>query len=274
VQDEESHESGSAKGLGDVILLVLEKPSKLLLAGALLLFCTLSVLLFLAAFKWMFGIGDAEWQLSAKGPEIYFESKSGEKRYQFTVQPQAWQRTTLMLKKGDVLTFRAMGLVNVDAGNLIERQQARLKLEAETAKRFHIDAHSTDAPENHYSDSQLNELKLDRPWNDPDGHRDSYKPAFSGREKKRLLPEAPVGMLLAIVANKSIDGGPEDLSGLFRVGTSFPSYIVQNDGELWFIVNDISGPASYPNMFYVDNLGLFQVMVTVKSDHPWWHVWR
>jgi hypothetical protein len=272
VSEENSHEPEAKKGLGDVIFFIMERPSKLFLVAGLLFVCTVFLLLFLAIFKWMFGIGNAEWQLSAKGPEIYFQSRSGEKRYQFTVQPQGWQRTSLNLKKGDVLTFRAMGKVNIDTGNLINKQQKRLNLEVEIAKRFHIDLHSSDVPENHYSEAQLNDLKLERAWNEPDGLVDIYKPAFGGREKKRLLPGAPVGSLLGIVTSKTSDKGPEDFSAIFKIGSSLPSYTVQNDGELWFVVNDITGPASYPDLFYIDNIGFFQVMVTVASEHPWWHI--
>jgi hypothetical protein len=274
VHDDESHESSSPKGLADVILLVLEQPGKLFLAGGLLLVCTAFLLLFLGAFKWMFGIGDAEWELSAKGPEIYFESKSGEKRYQFTVQPQGWQRTSLHLKAGDILSFQAIGKVNVDAGELIDKQQKRLALESEMVKRFHIDVASSDVPENHYSDAQMNELKLDRAWNDPNGQMINYKPAFSGRQNNRLMPGAPVGMLLGTISSKSSDSEPENLSAMFRIGNSLPSYVVENEGELWFTVNDIKGPPRYPDLFYVDNLGFFQVTVTVTSQHPWWRLWH
>lgn len=274
MSEENSHEPEAKKGFGDVIFFILERPSKLFLASGLLLVCIVFMLLFLAAFKWMFGIGDAEWQLSAKGPEIYFQTKSGEKRYQFTIQPQGWQRTALNLKKGDILTFRAMGRINIDTGNLIDKQQKRLKLEADTAKRFHIGVYSSDVPENHYSEAQLDDLRLARPWNEPDGQPDVYKPAFGGREKNRFLPGAPIGALLGVITSKSSDKGPEDLSTMFRVGSSLPSYTVQNDGELWFTVNDITGPTRYPDLFYIDNIGFFQVIVTVTSEHPWWRLWR
>jgi hypothetical protein len=274
MSEENPHGSDAKKGLGDVVFFIMERPSKLFLVGGLLLVCIALLLLFLGVFKWMFGIGDAEWQLSAKGPEIYFQSKSGEKRYQFTVQPQGWQRTSLNLKKGDVLRFRAVGVVNVDIGDLVNKQQKRLAMESEMAKRFHIDPVSSDVPESHYSVAQVNGLKLERGWNGPDGHGVDYKPAFGGRQSRRLMTAAPVGMLLGIIVDKSGDTGPESLSTLFKVGNSLPSYTVQSDGELWFVVNDIKGPTAYPDMFYVDNIGFFDVTVTVVSEHPWWRLWR
>jgi hypothetical protein len=249
----------------------IDNPRKLGWVILLCFFALLSLFLFIAALKNLFSVGGAEVTVSSEGPQVFFETARGVRTYYVMVHPQGWQKAMIKLHKDDQVECNAQGSVNIDLYGLIDAEMSRHKIEQENASKFKINADSSDIPENHYTAKEWSDLRLVRPWIGPGGLAD-FTPSFPGRKQMRLLPNSPMGILVAAIKT---GGGTETeptQSAAFPLGTH-AEFSAQSDGELWMTVNDTVNDKNpqLKNLFYVDNLGFYSVVVVVtpKANKGW-----
>lgn len=190
-------------------------------------------------------------------------------QYVVVIHPQGWQDSGISVHSGDKLRFRAAGSVNIDLEGVISKVELRKKYEAEVTRSKKLDRNSDDPknlPERYYSEKQLQDLRVNRPWTGPDGNLEKAYTSYRARIPERIMPERPVGALLGALPSA---GKNPQASDAFFVGTSFgdKELVAPADGELWFIVNDVWNKQNpqYENMFFEDNIGSFWVVVSVTN---------
>jgi hypothetical protein len=242
---------------------------KLARAGIALAFTLLMLFGLVASLKWLFEIGGAEVRVSSEGPQVFFETASGVKTYYVVVHPQGWQKTMIQLRKNDRVAVHAEGSINIDLYGLIDAVEKRRALETKTAQKYHITASSSDVPEIHYTDEEWAQIRPTRPWMGPQGIA-GFVPSFGGRRNLKLLPEAPHGALVGAIKTGNSESDPP-MKDAFVIGAD-AQFPVQNDGQLWLTVNDITNE-KYSQMFYLDNVGFYSALVTVTpAESEGWFV--
>lgn len=240
----------------------------------LLMLCCLAglILISFVAMNRYSGSTIKEINLSATGSKVLFEAKSpgGKRQFLLVVHPQGWQNTGIHINRGSQISFKADGRVNVDGAGLFKTVIYRKDLEEKKKEAFHLDGKLSDeaqTPEYHFSDEEKKNVMLQRPWVDPDGFAqnttDERIPGLTyGNRVERLeLKGENLGCLIGRIGDQS------NGSQLFKVGKK-QEIIAQASGDLWLNVNDVRNLQSDlpQEMFYLDNVGFFWVVVTTEPD--------
>jgi hypothetical protein len=162
-----------------------------------------------------------------------------------------------------------------------------------------------DTPEQHYSERLRDILTacLNRLWTDPGGFRSEVEPKkiigdcpdfsqlkgpnkdgydqhtdksdsyydypdqdFPGRTKLKVMPGEPYGELIGAVRIE--ENGKLRTLDTFRIGSMRTNYPINQDGELWLIVNDVldAKDKEESKYFYYDNVGFFIVNIQTENN--------
>jgi hypothetical protein len=212
-------------------------------------------------------------KLGSEGGGILLESNVGNKDvYHIVVNPQeGWQPTHIPLKKGQVVEFVAQGRVNIDLAGVVDSNELRQKFENTHPELRNKGATTT--PEQAYTQEQRNKLGLRNPWAGPNGSNNVVDANFPGRTQYKIMPKENFGALIGTVFERetaerlkvpSCDPPPApQFRCAFLVGDK-RRMDVDGTGYLWLNINDVVDPEA-PDLFYQDNIGFFQVLITVEK---------
>ena len=210
-----------------------------------------------------------EFKLNGVGSIVLSQpTREGGHEYLVVVHPQGWQETAIAVKEGDTLGFDAGGSVYIDLGGLNRSLDLRHKFEDDLADREKrrgkwLAERKTLAAEDLFTVRQLAEIKPAWSWNGPDGSEATAALSFPGRRSKTIIPGARYGELLGAIRETGL--AAPDRADAFRVGTHSSGIVARRNGKLYFTVNDVwdDKDKSFPEKFFVDNIGFFYVKVTV-----------
>jgi hypothetical protein len=195
--------------------------------------------------------------------------------YRVMVSPAAnpipWQDTGIEIHPGDSIEIQAEGRVNINLNGLIEHVEIRHQIEARIDSALHrgtlpLRPDSSRLPERYYTEDDRAALSVKRGWTGPEGYSGPggvVDAAYAARTANKLIPEAPLGLLIGAV-HQGAQGPPRREQ--FQVGGRWRGVWNGSAGTLWFAVNDIwdGEDDRFPDKFYVDNLGFFFVRVVVS----------
>ncbi|MDT5122644.1 MAG: hypothetical protein QOC96_2126 [Acidobacteriota bacterium] len=216
-------------------------------------------------------------KFSALGAEFLIESGAGgQTQYLTVVQPQGWQKTGILVKKGQRLSFKAGGRVCIDLEGLIDRAKQLDKFENDYTTSKNINKNSDDPtqrPERYFTGEEVRSLKLDQIWSGPAGFKNGNRDnSFAGRISLRIMPRENLGALIATVQYEDRPPKSEDV---FLIGDGIEK-AAPADGYIWFNINDvmdkdndksIGRPDDPENMlFYFDNVGFFWVQINLVNE--------
>lgn len=195
--------------------------------------------------------------------------------YRIMVSPAAnpipWQDTGIDIRPGDSIQIDAEGRVNINLNGLVEHVRMRHRIEARidselAAGTLPLRPDSSRLPERYYTEADRAALAVTRGWTGPDGYpgrEGVIDAAYTARTANKLMPDAPLGVLIAAVHQ-----GDQALTRReqFVVGGRSRSVWTGPAGTLRFAVNDVwdADDDRFPDKFYVDNLGFFFVRVVVS----------
>lgn len=224
---------------------------------------------------------------SLKNNRIELKSSTKDSdQYYLVVSPQTtWQPTHVHVKKGDKLTILADGRVNIDFHGLFDQTDKRNKLEKEQVRRHpNLRKDPNHTPEQYYSPKEWKTLVLSHYWTGPDGQGPSDT-AFVGRMKYKIAPDLGFGTLIGAIVSCDVGKNgqpPIEQHDVFRVGSQWPDPntddLAPAAGCLWLTINDVVLPESavpnargvdglsIPDLFFLDNLGFYRVVVTVPHS--------
>jgi hypothetical protein len=192
----------------------------------------------------------------------------GGQEYLVVVHPQGWQETAIAVKAGDTLTFDAGGNIYIDLGGLNESLALRRKLEAqlvqnEKKSRKWPAEKATLTPEDRFTMGQKASIRPVWSWNGPNGNVATQDLSFPARRQKTIIATANYGTLLGAIRETGIS--TPDRHDAFIVGAHRDGFTVKESGKLYFTVNDVwdDKDPTFPEKFYIDNIGSFYVKVTV-----------
>ena len=249
----------------DVVEGWIENPKRLIWVGISFLVLLIGIFGLIAGLDWLFSINGTEVKLTSEGTQIFFQTASTEKTYYVVVHPQGWQNTLVPVKKGNRIRCKAQGSVNVSLQALIDYAELRHGLEEKYVRKYHIDGRSMDVPENHFTAKEWQSLRLNRPWTGPDGLV-GFAPTYQGHLNTRLLPKEALGALIGAVRENSSFSTNPTRQDAFLIGSNH-EFDAPSDGYLWMAANDdsLDGPNMIENLYRVDNIGFYSVVVTVDS---------
>ncbi|HEV7590194.1 MAG TPA: hypothetical protein VGO40_18895 [Longimicrobium sp.] len=270
----------SAMSLADIFEQILKDWGKFC-RFILLWICTLALLvLTLRLLPWITrgtGLRAKSVELSTF-PRIILEQETRDgNRYLIVVQPQSWQDSGIPVDSGDVIKFKASGMVNISAYSVQENVGIRRRIErrldvARAAGAFGDVADSLWLPERYYTQADRDSLSRVVPWVGPEGDTSAegvQDRRYQARTRNKVLPNSPFGALVAAVrAGSSPPSRYDGFSGAFVVGPSMTRPWNGSPGTLWFTVNDVSDDRDRlsPEKFYIDNIGFFVVGVTTSGN--------
>jgi hypothetical protein len=262
-------QSVSSKSFADVVDSLLTDGRKLfrfcILATLLPAVVIVFILVIFGQLSKFLGAEKSEISLGSIGTTFSFQSTSGNKHeYLVLIDAQErWQDTGIQVVKGDHLTFKAGGRINIDLRGVVEQANKRFQKEVDLERERHLNRNSEedkDLPENYFDENlwrDLQEKRKYRPWVGPDGY-DYASQAWRPRQKRRLLPQANLGALVGEI----LDYGGQSASS-FAVGSSSETFAAQ-DGKLMLAINDVKDPR-FEDMFFADNLGFLWVKIDVEK---------
>lgn len=210
-----------------------------------------------------------EFKINGVGSIVLSQpTREGGHEYLVVIHPQGWQETAISVKQGDTLTFDAGGKIYIDLGGLNESLKLRRQLEEQLVahdKKTHqwpAEA-STLAPEDRFTLQQKFSIRPAWSWNGPDGNIATKDLSFPARREKTIVQTANYGALLGAIRESGLV--VPDRQDAFVVGAHTEGFTVKRDGKLYFTVNDVwdDKDPSFPEKFYIDNVGFFYVKVTV-----------
>src|SRR5579864_656759 len=263
------------KSFADVLHILLHSPQKLLLfllfAGACGVIIGAGLVALAYAMPKVLGLRPVAMKLESQEGGILLESTVGNKDvYHIVVNPQeGWQPTHISVKKGQIVDFVAQGRINIDLRGVVDATALRQKFEDAHPELKNKDATTT--PEQAYTPEQWSQLHLLHPWVGPNGGnvQDS---AFPSRTQYKIMPKENFGALVGALLDRETaerirvqSCGPPpapQFQCAFLVGDKH-RMDVDGTGYLWLNINDVVDPHD-PDLFYEDNLGFFQVLVTVE----------
>jgi len=207
-----------------------------------------------------FGIGES--RVLIKQP-----TKNGESSL-LVVSPQAWNRTGIQIKEGDVFTIEAAGRIHIDLSGLVNSLEARRAAEARI-KLAGVRRPGT-TPEDYYTPKEIKAIRDTWDWSGPDGVPKELMDSRSipERRAKSIRPEEPYGELVGAFDNS--DDDPDKFSSrlatsAFKIGKHHTEKATaKSNGFLYLAVNDVQY-APGPQIFFMDNVGAFYVKVEVSS---------
>lgn len=211
-----------------------------------------------------------EFKINGVGSIVLSQpTAGGGHEYLVVIHPQGWQETAIAVKAGDTLTFDAGGNIYIDLGGLNESLRLRRQLETQLVlkdKKNHKwpSETLTLAPEDRFTPEQKYAIRPAWSWNGPDGNRATKDLSFPARREKTIIPNANYGALLGAIRESGIT--VPNRQDAFVVGTHTDGFVVKQSGKLYFTVNDVwdDKDPSFPEKFYIDNVGFFYVKVTVS----------
>jgi hypothetical protein len=233
--------------------------------------------LFAGALMWVakqYGLG-SEVELSTSPRVVLHQVTERGEEYRIMVSPAAypipWQNTEIEIHPGDSIEIQAEGRVNINLNGLVEHVQTRHRIEARIDSALRLGTlplrpDSSRLPERYYTEADRAALAVRRGWTGPEGYPGPggvVDAAYAARTANKLIPEAPLGVLVGAVHQGG--EGPQRRDQ-FQVGGRWRSVWSGPAGTLWFAVNDIwdGEDDRFPDKFYVDNLGFFFVRVLVS----------
>jgi hypothetical protein len=173
---------------------------------------------------------------------------------------QDWQSTEIAVREGDTIEFQATGSVQISLSDFISTTQLRTTIDSTIANEHGL-PQGLKTPEDYFDPAQDSLIRLPRPWVGPEGdvRGSSMDHRFPGRTRRKVIPDAPYGALVAAVvpAGDSAAG-----SGPFLVGQK-TTVVAPHAGTLWLNINDVRWT---DGRFYNDNLGYFLVTVIVPNN--------
>jgi len=263
------------KSFPDILHILLDSPRRLLFFLLFVCACGVIIGAGVVALAYVMpkvlGLRAVAMKLESQGGGILLQSTVGNKDvYQLVVNPQeGWQPTHISVKKGQIVEFVAQGRINIDLSGVMNAASLRQSFEA-----AHPDLKSTGAsttPEQGYSPEQWSKLRLLHPWVGPNGNS-VPDTAFPARTAYKVMPKENFGALVGALLDRETaerirvqSCGPlptPQFQCAFLVGDKH-RMDVDGTGYLWLNINDVVDPHD-PDLFYEDNLGFFQVLVTVE----------
>ena len=187
--------------------------------------------------------------------------------YIAVVDPQGWEETGIQVTEGDVLNFEAYGKVQPDLRDLnysIEaRRKATLRVIAQEQRLHRWEAEKENFRiEGAFTDEETKDSKLLWDWNDPNGNPETQSLTDPYPLKQVILKGCNIGALVGAIRETGVQPARSDA---FFVGRN-NRIVAKRSGKLYFIVNDVwdDDDTSFPDKFFVDNIGFFYVKVTVE----------
>jgi hypothetical protein len=210
-----------------------------------------------------------EFKINGVGSIVLSQpTAEGGQEYLVVIHPQGWQETAISVKDGDTLTFDAGGNIYIDLGGLNESLRLRRQFEdqlvaRDTKTRKWPAERATLAPEDRFTPEQRSSIKPVWSWNGPDGNNATKDLSFPARREKTIIPSANYGTLLGAIRESGVS--VPDRQDAFVVGAHTQGFVVKRSGKLYFTVNDVwdDNDPSFPEKFYIDNIGFFYVRVIV-----------
>ena len=264
------------KSFADIIHVVIHSPRRLLVFLLFLMACggiIAGALVGLAfVMPKVLGLRPVAMKLESQEGGILLESTVGNKNvYQVVVNPQqGWQPTHISITKGQVVEFVAQGRINIDLSGIVNGVALRRSFEDTHPELKGKDGKAT--PEQSYTPEQWNKLRLLHPWVGPNGNN-VEDTSFAARTQYKVMPKENFGALVgAVLENETAErvklqpcGSPPALQFqcAFLIGEKH-RMDVDSTGYLWLNINDVVDPHD-PDLFYQDNLGFFQVLVTIEK---------
>ena len=265
------------KSFPDILHILLDSPRRLVFFFMFLSACAAIIGGALVALVFVMpkvlGIHPVAMRLGSEGGGILLQSSVGNKDvYQVVVNPQeGWQSTHIPVKKGQVVEFVAQGRINIDFAGVMNAIGLRQRFELMHPQLKNKGATTT--PEQVYTSEERNQLRLPNPWVGPNGSNDIEDTDFPGRTQFKVMPKENFGALVGAVSERetaerltvpSCDPRPApQLQCAFLVGNKHRMDI-DGTGYLWLNINDVVDPRD-PDLFYQDNLGFFQVLITIEK---------
>ena len=209
-----------------------------------------------------------QFNIKGVGSIVFSQSTKTGEEYLAIVHPQGWQETGIAVKEGDTLKFEAGGDINIDLGGLVRsiarRHDIEEKLIAREAKAGRWPQEkNTFSPDEKFSPNEKAEIRPLWMWSDPDGATATGNLAIPARRDESIMKNANYGTLLGAIRETGIT--PER-SDAFKIGKS-ANVSTHKSGKLYFTVNDVWAydDPTFPNKFFIDNVGFFWVKVTVSA---------
>jgi len=273
-----SAEQHHNKSFPDILHILLDSPRRLLFFLMFLCACAAIIGGALVALVFVMprvlGLRPVAMTLGNQGGGILLQSSVGNKDvYHVVVNPQeGWQPTHIAVKKGQVVEFIAQGRINIDLGGVVNSIELRQQLEITHPELRNKEATTT--PEQAYTPEQRNKLvRLRNPWVGPNGSSNVEDANFPGRTQYKVMPKESFGALVGTVFERetverlkvpSCNPRPTpQLQCAFLIGDKH-RMDVDGTGYLWLNINDVVDPHD-PDLFYQDNVGFFQVLITVEK---------
>ena len=298
----------NGKTLADVLDSILSDGKKFASAlsiFALIIFVGVGFFAILVSF---FGLSPSQVQINTLGGQITLQTTTGNQKSTLVmVHPQGWENTNLSVHQGQIMAFSAEGKVSIDGYSLIKAYKLLSDLEDYYKQRLHTTNadkpdDQQDTPEQHYTDNLKLILDncLSRLWTEPDGFKeydfgdcpdssklegadkDRYRGSTShgdryykfpdqdypGRTRRKVMPNEPYGKLIGAVRRQ--ENGAMKTIETFAIGSKMERYRVNQDGELWLIVNDVldidDKKKEESKYYYFDNVGFFIVNIVTAKD--------
>lgn len=264
------------KSFADVLHTLLHSPQKLVLfllfVGACAVIIGAGLIAVAYVMPKVLGLHPVAMKLESQEGGILLQSSVGNKDvYHVVVNPQeGWQPTHISVKKGQVVEFVAQGRINIDLSGVMNAAALRQSFEGAHPELKSKDAATT--PEQGYTPEQWNRLRLLHPWVGPNGDK-VPDTAFPARTEYKVMPKENFGALVGTLLDRetadrirvpSCGPAPAPRSQCaFLIGDKHRMDIDET-GYLWLNINDVVDPHD-PDLFYEDNLGFFQVLVTVEK---------
>lgn len=271
------------KSIADLIEVIISDGKKFAAFFGLLACCLGFGLLAVWLVPRLLHVTTSKVTISSKGSEIELKSSTQEQdQFYLIVSPQmGWQPGHIYLKKGTKVDIVADGRVNTDFHGIFDQVEKRIALERDMVKAHPgLLQDSNHVPEEYFSEEQWQSLAPRHYWSGPQGDFVIAPTSFKGRQKYKIAPDLSYGALLGTIMDREdLDSNgqpPNDARNPFLIGTRWPDPTNEEGapatGWLWFAVNEVVEPQSLypkakgmsvPDMFTLDNLGFYRVVVTI-----------
>jgi hypothetical protein len=273
-------DNANGKSVADLLLTILGDWT-MFVRLLLLIMC---VGLIVGVMTWIIGLvlpsNASEVQIGAAHILFSQTTKNGEK-YVAMVSPQGWERTGIEVPGSSTLKIDADGRVQIDLSGLNKALRARETAENRVmgdrnAGRILAEGNGNEfAPEDYFTESEKRDMRPAWGWVGPNGIPEAAMREHGNAERWRraLMPSAGYGTLIAALDSRDLEPSTSPalmdrlLANAFIVGGVYRQKIdVQRGGFLYFAVNDVrSRDASFPEEFFVDNIGAFYAKVEVSK---------
>lgn len=234
-----------------------------------------------------FGLMPAEVDIKSDGTTIRLEREGrGETEYLLMVHPQGWQNTRISVDPNDLVEFDASGSINIGLHRLLESINARHAYEAKLSacqsgtapcrtaldsafrQAFDQNGRGLVAPEDYLSPAEVESIRPRYAWSGPEGDPgDTTDRGWPLRTRRKIKPGLAYGRLLGIVRVGDDIPKRAEFGRIIDIGagTVVSMDSVHAHGHLWLVVNDVwDDHNSFPEKFFVDNVGSFWVRVRVR----------